>query len=313
MDTIIAPGDVVARLGVLSDVNRLRILALLDRNEFAVSELMEVLQLPQSTVSRHLKVLADDALIRSRQDGTSRHYRLAGGEESRSGLWSVVRELLEGAPWMEEDAERAAPVLSRRMRRAEEFFSGAAEEWDTLRSKLFGSGTEQLALLGLMDPSWTIGDLGSGTGAFAEMVSPFVRSVVAVDRSPEMLAASRSRLHDRANVEHRQGELESLPLDSGSLDLAVMLLVLHYVVDPALALAEACRCLRPGGRLLLVDMREHSRDEYRETMGHLWTGFSPAQLEEWANAAGFGEWRWSGLPPTPGAAGPLLFMGTGLK
>lgn len=314
MDIATAPTPVLARLGALSDENRLRIMTLLDQNEFSVSELTAVLQLPQSTVSRHLKVLADDDWLRSRQDGTSRHYRMAAVDDTKPAeLWNVVRKMLADAPWMAEDLERARSVLAARRARAQEFFSGAAQNWDAMRADLFGTGSELAALFGLLDPSWTVGDLGSGTGALTETVAPFVRQVIAVDRSPEMLTASRSRLADLANVEIREGELEALPIESDSLDLAVLLLVLHYVVDPQRALEEAFRCLRSGGRLVIVDMREHAREEYRQTMGHLWTGFDERQVSAWSSGAGFASYRHQGLAPVPGSSGPLLFVGTGVK
>ena len=289
-------------------------MALLDQNEFTVSELTAVLQLPQSTVSRHLKILADDAWLRSRQDGTSRHYRMPGRMEGEPAeLWRAVRRMLADAPWLAEDAERAQSVLAVRRQRAQEFFSGAAQDWDALRTDLFGERTVQSPLFGLLDPDWTVGDLGSGTGAFAETVAPYVRRVIAVDRSPEMLAASRNRLAELDNVEIREGELEALPIESKSLDLAVLLLVLHYAVEPQQVLEEAYRSLRPGGRLLIVDMREHAREEYRETMGHLWTGFDEGQVAAWSSGAGFSAYRHRGLTPATESSGPLLFVGTATK
>ena len=181
MDIFNASTEVVAHLGALTDENRLRILALLDQNEFTVNDLTAVLQLPQSTVSRHLKVLADDAWIRWRQDGTSRHYRMARSMDGEAAqLWAVVRGMLDGAPWLAEDGERARRVLARRRQRSEEFFSGAAQDWDALRAEMFGPRTELMTLFGLLDPAWTVADLGSGTGALAEMIAPFVANVVAV-------------------------------------------------------------------------------------------------------------------------------------
>ncbi len=313
MDTIIAPTDVQSRLSALSDESRLRVLALLDAHELSVSELTSVVQLPQSTVSRHLKVLSDDGWIRWRQDGTSRYYRMPAGEGEMHELWRVVLGMLRDAPWLDDDAERARSVLAARRGRAQEFFSEAAEDWDRLREELFGAGAELSALFGLLDPRWTVGDLGSGTGAFTETVAPFVERVIAVDRSPEMLAHSRSRLADLANVDIRQGELEALPVDEDALDLAVLLLVLHYVVEPVRALAEAHRTLRPGGRLLVVDMREHAREEYRHTMGHLWTGFGEPEMKAWVTDAGYRDYWQRGLAPDTDATGPLLFVGTAVK
>ncbi|HSR42851.1 MAG TPA: methyltransferase domain-containing protein, partial [Longimicrobiales bacterium] len=129
-------------------------------------------------------------------------------------------------------------------------------------------------------------------------------------RSPAMLGAARDRLGDRPGVSLRQGELEALPVEDGELDLAVLLLVLHYVGDPARALSEAGRALRPGGGLLLVDMRSHGRRGYREEMGHLWPGFAPDELEGWLLDAGFDTFGHRPAPPDPEAKGPPLFVAT---
>ncbi|NND01970.1 MAG: metalloregulator ArsR/SmtB family transcription factor [Acidimicrobiia bacterium] len=314
MDTMLSAQPVLDRLNALSDENRLRILALLSQNEFTVGDLTSVLQLPQSTVSRHLKVLADDGWLRWRADGTSRHYRVTSGlDAGAAALWQIVLGEVSGASWLAEDAERARGVLAARKARAQEFFSEAAGRWDSLRSDLFGSRPELQALLGLLDSQWSVGDLGSGTGAFSEMLAPFVKQVVAVDRSPEMLLAAKDRLAEHPNVVFHEGELEALPLESDSLDVAVLLLVLHYLVEPQRALEEAARVIKPGGRLIVVDMREHAREEYRETMGHLWTGFSEAQMAEWSEAAGFDVYRHVGLVPAADTSGPLLFAGTAIK
>lgn len=306
--------DLIGRLASLGDENRLRILVLLDRHELTVSELTAVLQLPQSTVSRHLKVLSEDGWIVSRQDGTSRHYRMSPSldEEARE-LWAVSKRSLAGAPLIDEDAERAAVVLEERRRRSEAFFSETASRWDEVRSELFGRVGEFSALLGLLDPKWCVADLGAGTGALTGLIAPFVGRVVAIDRSPEMLEAARARLGDVPNVEVRAGDLEALPVEDGAFEVAMLVLVLHYVVDPGRALAEARRALKPGGRLVIVDMREHGREEYRQTMGHLWPGFGEEQMREWIDAAGFAGYRHAPLTPDPEAAGPLLFVGTATR
>jgi len=311
MDTLTPTRDLIGRLSSLGDENRLRLLVLLDRLELTVSELTAVVQLPQSSVSRHLKVLADDDWIRSRQEGTSRYYRLSDslGEDARE-LWDVSRRAVEDAPWVGEDAERARAVVAARRQRSEEFFSESASRWDEVRAELFGRGADASALLGLLDPSWTVADLGAGTGALTAAVAPFVERAVAIDRSPEMLAAARGRLEPIENVDVREGELESLPLESETVDLALLVLVLHYVVDPRLVLEEARRVLKPKGRLVILDMRAHGREEYRQTMGHLWPGFREEQIRDWAAETGFATYRHTGLQPDPDAAGPLLFVGT---
>lgn len=308
MDTAQAELPVFHRLSALGDLNRARLLSLLAKHEYTVSELCAILQLPQSTVSRHLKVLADDGWVFSRADGTSRFYRMAPSlEASARSLWRIVREQVADSEALKEDAERARSVLARRREKDQEFFASAAGKWDGLRSELFGGSIDALPLYGLLEDSWTVGDLGAGTGHFAATVAPFVRKVIAVDRSDEMLAAARKRLEGLANVDLRQGRLEGLPVGDAELDLAVMLLVLHYVADPSQAMAEAARVLASGGRLILVDMRAHGRTEYIEEMGHRWQGFSREQVEAWTRDAGFERVQYDPLPADPRARGPLLF------
>jgi len=176
-----------------------------------------------------------------------------------------------------------------------------------VRAELFGARPDLVAALGLLDEKWVVGDLGCGTGQFAEAVAPFVQRVVAVDESVAMLAAARTRLAGVENVELRCGVLEALPISDGSLDAAVFFLVLHHLAEPVGAFAEAARVLRPGGRLLVVDMMQHDREEYRQQMGHLWQGFSNVQLAGWLDEAGFEGARYRPLPAAPAARGPILF------
>jgi ArsR family transcriptional regulator len=176
-----------------------------------------------------------------------------------------------------------------------------------LREELFGTGSALSPLLGLLEPDWVVADLGAGTGALTTRVAPFVRRVIAVDGSPAMLEALAARAGDRSNVDVRRGELEALPIETAAVDVAFLVLALHYVVEPWAALAEAHRVLRGGGRLIVVDMREHEREEYRAEMGHVWLGFTASQLEGWARRASFGGVDVRPLPPSPDAKGPLLF------
>lgn len=303
--------SVFDRLGMLADATRCRLLFVLEQHELTVGELCAVVQLPQSTVSRHLKTLGGEGWVTSRAQGTSRQYRIAkplDGPARR--LWQVVREQLAGTESAARDTERLQTVLADRRLKSQEFFSSAAGQWDALRTELFGRRADLAALLGLLDDRWTLGDLGCGTGQISEAVSPFLARVIAVDASRPMLAAARKRLGRAPNVELRHGDLESLPIDDGELDAAVLFLVLHYVVDPAAVLTEVRRVLAPGGRLLVVDMMPHEREEYRQQMGHLWQGFAGEQLSAWLQEAGFGATRYRQLPADPHAKGPLLFAAT---
>jgi ArsR family transcriptional regulator len=302
-------------LTTLADATRSRMLLILERHELTVTELCAVLQLPQSTVSRHLKTLADANWVASRRDGTSRYYTLAVDERDASTrrLWALLRDQIAGTPGADQDARRLKGVLARRQTKSEEFFASAAGQWDRLRRELFGSGSALHALPALLDSRWGVGDLGCGTGETSAAVAPFVARTIAVDRSGEMLQAARRRLKELPNVEVRRGELEALPIDNSELDAAVMILVLHHVPDPAAVLAESARALKSGGRLVLCDMLPHDREEYKQQMGHVWLGFSAEHMTRLMTSAGFENVRIVPLPVNPEARGPALFVASASK
>ena len=306
-----ARADVYDRLSSLADPTRSRLLLVLDRHELTVGELCAALQLPQSTVSRHLKQLGDMRWIVSRAEGASRLYRVVPRLDAAARkLWQVVREQVAESDTARRDAQRVTAILEKRRRASQDFFTSAAGQWDTLRAGLFGRRTDLIALLSLLDDSLVVGDLGCGTGALTEVLAPSVSRVIAVDASKAMLASARRRVGDAPNVELRQGALESLPIDAGALDVAILFLVLHYVPEPALALAEARRVLGPGGRLLVVDMMPHEQGDLRERMGHVWQGIGEGMLAEWMEDAGFGPMQYRALPVDETATGPALFAAT---
>jgi ArsR family transcriptional regulator len=304
---------ILDRLAALSDELRCRILLLVESRELTVGELCAVLQLPQSTVSRHLKTLHESGWVVSRPDGTRRLYRMVPEPERRDQdreLWRLARKEVSGISLSGQDARRLASVLAERRLRSEEFFAGAAGRWDRLRDELFGPAFHLHALLSWLDEGWTVGDLGCGSGALAEALAPFVRHVLAVDGSASMIENARERLGRFDNVELRRGDLEELPVEDATLDAATLMLVLHHVAEPAAVLLEAARVLAPRGRLLVVDMVPHDRQEYREEMGHVWLGFSEPQIGGWLEEAGFENVRVRPLPPAAAARGPSLFAAT---
>jgi len=302
-------------LTALADATRSRMLLVLERHELTVGELCAVLQLPQSTVSRHLKTLADAQWVSSRRDGTSRYYTLAlddRGPATRR-LWALLREQIALTPGADQDARRLRGVLARRQTKSQEFFASAAGQWDRLREDMFGRASYLHALPGLLDAEWVVGDLGCGTGQVTASLAPFVSRVIAVDRSADMLQVARRRARELPNVDVRRGELESLPIQDAELDAATLLLVLHHLPDPVAALAEAGRVLRPGGRLLICDMLPHDREVYRQQMGHVWLGFSDDALRRMLGNAGFEHIRITPMPVDPDAKGPALFAASGRR
>ena len=299
---------ILDQLAVLSDAIRVRVLAVLEAHELTVSELCEVLRLPQSTVSRHLKTLSDGGWVTSRREATSRLYSVdaAALPESAKGLWQVVRGQVGTAPAAAADARRLARVLDARRATSQAFFAGAAGEWGRLRDELFGAATPAKALLGLLDPDWVVADLGCGTGHVSSLVAPFVGRVIGVDASAAMLAAAEDLVP--AHVELRQGALEALPIGDAEIDVVLLVLVLHHVPDPARALAEAARILKPGGRLIVVDMQPHDREDYRQSMGHVWLGFGEPHVIRLLQGARLEAARVVPLAPEASAEGPSLFL-----
>jgi len=300
---------ILEHMSALADPTRCRLLLLLERHELTVSELCAVLQCPQSSVSRHLKTLADDDWVSSRRDGTSRFYSmpLDDLDSGASRLWPLIREQVAATAAAGQDELRLQGVLARRRAKSQEFFATAAGDWDRLRSDLFGDAFYLWAVLGLIDPTLVVGDLGCGTGQLTETIAPYVRRVIAVDGSTDMLDAARRRVGDRQNVDIRQGDLEALPLEAAELDCAILALVLHYAPNPANALAEVARVVRPGGRLLVVDMLPHEREEYQQQMGHVWLGFSETQMSRFLTGSGFDDVQIRVLPTDPDTRGPGLF------
>jgi ArsR family transcriptional regulator len=307
------PPAILDHLSALSDATRSRILLLVDRHELTVSELCGILQLPQSTVSRHLKALADSGWIAARAEGTSHLYTMTRDELDPSArrLWMLVRDQVGPSPAAAQDQRRLRTTLAERRTKSQDFFSSSAGQWDRVRDDLFGDRFHLSALGALAQSEWVVGDLGCGTGQVSAALAPYVDRVIAVDESAAMLQAARKRLSGFDNIELRRGELEALPIDDGRLDAATMMLVLHHVPEPERALADVARVLKPSGRVLIVDMLPHDREQYRQQMGHVWLGFSDDHVRRMLSDAGFGEIRVVGLPPDARSKGPGLFVATG--
>ena len=303
-------------LGQLSDPIRLRMMRVLCAHELAVGELVQVIQIPQSSGSRHLKILADGGWVVKRAVGPATYYRVVLEDlpAAMRGIWVAVRDELDGLADVIGDEQRVRSVLSERVVDSSEFFGEHAGEWDGVRNDLFGQYFTDRALLSLIDPRWRVADVGCGTGNCTELLTPWVERVVALDRSAAMLSGAKARLVnagiESGHVDFVEGEITGLPLESGSVDAVVCMLVIHHLDEPVVALREMRRVLtdeRGGGVVLLVDMCEHTNDEYRRGMGHKHLGFSEGEIIGMLEGAGFGGVRVNNLRPDVNSSGPPLF------
>lgn len=280
-------------LRALAEPTRQRILQVLTHEELNVSELVEILGLPQSTISRHLRVLREAELIRDRRHGTSTLYSAVtppideeiADDDVRGFMvrWLSTQTLAEG---MEERLRR---VLATRGGNATGFFNRIGKRWDDLRNEAFGDRFALEAFLPLLPHDWKVLDIGSGTGYLLPILSAHFAKVIAIDPAESMLECGRHRVAEcgATNVEFHRGELGKLPIPTGSVDLAVALLVLHHVKQPQPALAEMRRALRRGGRVLLVEQEAHEDQDFYERMKDLWWGFSPGEFCSLLTETGF--------------------------
>jgi ArsR family transcriptional regulator len=305
------PHSIYQRLATLSDPTRFRILRLVEQEELGVGELSRILETPQSTVSRHLKVLQAGDWVSRRSLGTANLFSLDSESlrEDGLGIWMAAAAQVdpEDEPYSS-DQRRLKSILALRGVDSREFFERHASRWDGLRRDLFGDRFMVPTLAAMLDDGAVVADLGCGTGEMLIRLAPVVHRVIGVDREQAMLAMARQRCAEMSTVEVREGSLELLPIEDESIDLALCMLVLHHVDSPADVFGEVRRVLRPGGHLLVLDMGSHDREELRRNMGHRHLGFSPEDFLRDADTAGLVLERYQALPDSPETLGPGLVI-----
>ena len=306
---------ILDQLGLLSEMTRVRILRLVANEELGVGEIAQILQLPQSTVSRHLKVLDTHGYLTRRQVGTSSMVRFVVDDldAAREALWTLVVSETADDPSVTQDFNRMKGILSQRQLDSRAFFGQVASRWGEVRAELFGTLFTTSALVALLPDDWVVADLGCGSGEVSAQLAPSVRHVIGVDHEQAMLDAAEDRLSGVENVSLRLGELSALPLRDEEADAALLMLVLHHVDDLVAAMTEVNRILKPGGRCAVIDMVQHGRDDYRHRMGHVHMGFTEAQIKTICRSAGLRLTRFSMVPADPSAQGPGLFVATLIK
>jgi ArsR family transcriptional regulator len=302
---------------ILSDPTRVRILALLEREELAVQELMAVLGMAQSRVSRHLAILREAGLLRDRRDGTFVYYRFPAPEPGPwREVWEIVRREQQGDATAERDADALARVLAARAARTRSWFDSVGAEWDALRKVFNDDVLRARAITRLVPPGLLVCDVGTGTGVLALELARLGARVIGVDPSARMLEAARGKLEAAGvpGVELRSGDAAALPLEDASVDAAFAHMVLRYLPSPADALAEMARVVKPGGVVVAVDFVEHDREWMREELGVQWLGFPLDEVADWLARAGLEELRIEREDPSDrGRDLPATFIASGRR
>lgn len=274
-----------ARLKVLADATRVRLLALLEREELTVAELSSITRLAQPRVSTHLARLKEAGLVRDRRAGVSAYYRFdeEGLDPAQRALWHTLREGSDD-PLLRQDAERIPPVLAARAADANWADSVAG---DMERHYSPGRTWEALArsALPLLAPGRVL-DIASGDGVLAELLAPHAQEYICVDASARVVAAASERLRRFGNVRVQEGDMHALPFADGHFDLVVLMHALTYAARPAVAVAEAARVLRPGGQLLLCSLAHHEHRAVVAAYGHVNLGFAEKELRRFLEKAG---------------------------
>ncbi|MBW2715478.1 MAG: ArsR family transcriptional regulator [Deltaproteobacteria bacterium] len=279
---------------VFSDPTRIRILALLEREELAVQEIMDVLGMAQSRVSRHLAILREAGLLEDRRDGTFVFYRFVPPQKAPwRDTWALVVENLRGDATAERDAAALARAMESRSERTRSFFDSVGPEWDALRKVFNDDALRARAVSRLIDPNLIVADIGTGTGILAIELARLGTRVIAIDHSSRMLDAARAKTADEPHleIEFRHGEADGLPISDSEIDAAFAHMVLHYLPSPSDAIAEMARVVKPGGVVVVVDFVPHQHEWMREELGVSWLGFSAEEIESWFSAVHLCDFR----------------------
>jgi ubiquinone/menaquinone biosynthesis C-methylase UbiE len=281
--------SILKNLRLLSDPSRVRILLLLEREELSVAELQEILVMGQSRISTHLAQLKQAGLVEDRRIGKSILYHFVSTAHREFGhLLRVLRDAATEIPEAADDSQALKLALGRRRDRMRAYFDRLAGKFG--HHYVPGRSWKGLAesLLALLPPL-DIADLGAGEGTFSQLLARRARRVIAVDNSEKMMeyGADLARKHGVQNLEYRHGDLEALPIEDQNVDLAFFSQALHHTHHPERAVAEAWRILRPGGRIVVLDLMRHSFEDAREMYADLWLGFTEVEMGRFLEQAGF--------------------------
>jgi ubiquinone/menaquinone biosynthesis C-methylase UbiE len=275
-------------LRACAEPTRLRLIALAGRGAFCVVEFTEILGQSQPRLSRHLRLLCDAGVMERTREGANMWFTLPAGSAGALAR-DLVARLPGDDPVLEADRRQAARVLAERARIASESFRKQGADWDEMRALNLPAAAVEQALLEFTGPHpGQLLDIGTGTGRLLELVAPRVTGGLGVDASRAMLALARARLAkpELAHCAVRQADMYRLALADAGFDTVVLQMVLHYAEDPAAALTEAARVLRPGGRLIVIDLAHHARTDLTDRLAHRWPGFTDPAMESLLARAG---------------------------
>jgi SAM-dependent methyltransferase len=273
----------------LSDPTRMRIVALLERNELSVNELQEITRMGQSRISTHLGLLQESCLLESRREGKRTFYKVPAHADATTR--EFIQLATRGASELAEygaDELNLKRILIRRTQQAQLYFNQVAGRFD----RSYGPGRSWQAfgqLLLRVLPPLVVADLGAGEGLLSELLARRATHVIAVDNSERIVAfgASKAKKNKIKNLEFRLGDLEKPPIESGTVDLVVLSQALHHAAEPAQAIAAAFEILRPKGQIMILDLLRHNFEQARELYGDRWLGFPESDLQNWLEKAGF--------------------------
>lgn len=280
--------DSLTYFKALSDETRIRLVNILLHHELKVGELVNILEMGQSRISRHLKILADAGMVKSLKEGVWGFYSIAETGPGRRFI-EAVSHVFQDEQMLERDLERARQIIEARSRNTMRFFDHIASRWDMLKREIIGSFDLQKEIF--KDTGrYEVGvDLGCGTGELLAAMKNHADKVIGVDSSPRMLEEARKRFSGKAdgNIDIRLGEIEHLPMGDNEAHLAVISLVLQYLDEPGAAVSEVGRILKPGGEFVLAEFKQHEQEPLKTVYGVKWLGFDKNSVQSWLVNSGF--------------------------
>lgn len=279
--------DLIHYFKALADKTRLRIFHILTSHELNVNEIMDVMEMGQSRISRHLKILAESGFVSLRQDGLWSFYTARKDEITKQFI-SMLQQSADADIELRKDRLRSEQVLAERQDKSKRFFNQIAGDWDRLKKDILGDINLTKILSDKVNPGRSVADLGCGTGELLFALKEKAETVIGVDSSPKMLELAKKRFKNvEQNVDFRLGEMEHLPLRDAEVDLAIVNMVLHHMSSPSIGIKEVHRVLKPSGMFILADFDKHRDESLRKTYGDRWLGLKRKEVEKWLLDAGF--------------------------